>query len=222
MFIPASVDRQYAGKRARSSAYNLPAPTGGLNARDAYTDMKPLDAVALTNVFPEANYITVRNGYTSWGTGMTNPVRSLMTWNGLTGADKLFAGAGSTIWNISVAGAATSAVTSLTNVDFQWTNIKTSGGIFLIICNGADSVRSYDGTSWATPSITGATSSTFINVCQFKERLWFAAKDTLDLYYLGLQSIAGAATLFPWAPSSAAAVTSSGWVRFPTTRARAG
>ncbi len=66
-----------------------------------------------------------------------------------------------------------------------------------MLVNGADSMRSFDGTTWATPAITVATSSTFINVAQFKERLWFVQKDSLDLWYLGIQAIAGAATLFP-------------------------
>jgi hypothetical protein len=197
MYAPATIDPRWRLKRQKSQAYNIPAPTGGLNVRDSYTDMKPDDAVKLVNVFPEANYCRVRGGYTSWATGMTNPVRSLMTWNGLTGSDELFAGAGTTIYDVTASGAASSSVTGLTNVDFQWTNIKTPGGIYLIIVNGADSMRAYDGTVWTTPAITVATSSTFINVCQFKERLWFAQKDTLDLWYLPVQSIAGAATLYP-------------------------
>lgn len=197
MFAPADMDRRFRGMRAKSAAYNLPAPTGGLNARDSFTDMDKLDAVTMTNVFPEANNIVVRGGHASWSTGLGGPVRSLMTWNGLTGVDKIFGGAGTTIWDVTAAGAATSAVTGLTNVDFQWTNIKTAGGLYLIYVNGVDDMGAYDGSAWTEPAITGATSATFANVCQFKERLWFSVKDSLDLYYLGLQSIAGAATLFP-------------------------
>lgn len=197
MFAPANLDRRFRGMRQQSAAYNLPAPTGGLNARDAYTDMDPLDAIVLTNVFPEANYDIVRNGYASWATGLGGPVRSLLTWNGLTGLDKIFGGAGSNIWDVSSSGAASAVVTGFTNVDFQWTNIKTAGGLYLIYVNGADPTGAFDGTTWTEPAITVADSSTFVNVCQFKERLWFAVKDSLDLYYLGLQSIAGAAVLFP-------------------------
>lgn len=197
MFAPASMDRRFRGLRAKSGAYNLPAPTGGLNARDSYTDMDALDAIVLTNVFPEASYCAVRGGYAPWATGLGGPVRSLMTWNGLTGVDKMFGAAGSSIWDASASGAASAVVTSLANVDFQWTNIKTAGGLYLIYVNGADPTGAYDGTTWTTPAITGADSATFVNVCQFKERLWFAVEDSLDLYYLGLQSIAGAATVFP-------------------------
>lgn len=198
MRIAASVDRRYGAYRQKATPYNIPAPTGGLNARDSYTDMKPDDAVILTNVFPEANYCRVRGGFATHATGMTDPVRSLLTWNGLTGVDKIFAAAGTSIWDVTASGSVGVAdVTGLTNPDFQWTNIKTGGGLYLVAVNGDDAYQAYDGSAWSTPAITGPSSSTFINVCQFKERLWFAVKDSLDLYYLGLQSIAGAATLFP-------------------------
>jgi len=196
MFIPASLDPRFRLKKQKAMSFSLPAPVGGLNARDALTNMEKQDAVILNNVFPEATTLSVRGGYVESSTGMTDPVRSLLTWNGLTGADKLFAGAGTAIWDVNTATAST-VVTGLTNVDFQWTNIKTPGGIFLVYCNGADAVGHYNGTVWANPAITGVTSSTLINVCQFKERLWFAQRDSLDVYYLGLQSISGAATLFP-------------------------
>jgi len=196
MFAAAVDDPRFANRRQVAVSFNMPAPVGGLNARDAYTNMKKQDAIILTNVFPEANYLAVRGGYAEVSTGMTNPVRSLMTWNGLTGVDKIFGGSGTAIWDVSTS-TATTVVTGLTNVDFQWTNIKTAGGLYLILVNGADSARSYDGTTWATPVITGATSSTFANVTQFKERLWFSVVNSLDVYYLGLQSIAGAASVFP-------------------------
>jgi len=183
--------------RQVSTAYNLPAPTGGLNARDSYTNMDAADAVTLTNVFPEANYVAVRGGFTSFATGMTNPIRSLMAWYGTTGADKIFAAESTNIWNVTGGGAATSAITGLTNADWQWTNITTPGGSFLVIANGADSVRNYDGTSWTTPSITGVTSSTLTNVTAFKQRLWFVQKNTLSVWYLPTSSIAGAASELP-------------------------
>lgn len=197
MFVPATMDRRFRGMQRKSGAYNVPAPTGGLNARDSLTDMDALDAVTLTNAFPEATNVVVRGGYAPWATGLGAPVRTLMTWNGLTGVDKLFGGAGTSIWDVTASGPATLALGSLANVDFQWTNMKTAGGLFLLYVNGADPYGAFDGSTWTNPAITGPSSATFANVCTFKERAWFSVKDSLDLYYLGLQSIAGAATVFP-------------------------
>jgi hypothetical protein len=54
--------------------------------------------------------------------------------------------------------------------------------------------RNFDGTTWTTPSITGVTSATLINVASYKTRLWFVQKDTTKAWYLGTSSISGAAT----------------------------
>lgn len=197
MFAPAVADPRYRAKRQRSTPYNLPAPTGGLNARDAYTDMDEHDAVALVNVFPEANYCAVRKGYAAWASGMPGPIRSLLTWYGNLGVDLQFAGSGTSLWDVSASGAATESVAGLTNVDFQWTNLENAAGQHLIAVNGADDMRAFDGSAWSTPVVTGASSDTFTNVCQYKERLWFATANSLDLYYLELQAIAGPASLFP-------------------------
>lgn len=62
MLVAASIDPRWADKKQKAASYQLPAPVGGLNARDAYTDMDEQDAVILNNVFPEANYLAVRGG----------------------------------------------------------------------------------------------------------------------------------------------------------------
>ena len=190
--------KRSAVKGQVSTVASIPSPTGGINARDGYTGMGPTDAVTLDNWFPEAQYVVTRGGTATWKTGMGSPVRSLMTWNGTTGTDKLFAAAGTSFWDVSTSGgAASTVVTGLTNSDWQWTNITTSGGTYLIACNGADSVYSFDGTTWANPAIAGVTSSTLINVVVFKQRLWFAQKNTLSVWYMPTSSIAGTAVEFP-------------------------
>lgn len=196
----AAVSRSKAsiGKGRVSQVASVPAPTGGINAQDGYTSMGPADAVKLDNWFPEAQYVVTRNGTAVWKSGMGGPVRSLMVWYGTSGTDKMIAATGTSFWDVSLSGGSASAVvTGLTNADWQWTNCTTSGGTFLVCCNGADSVHNFDGTTWTTPVITGATSSTLINVMMFKQRLWFVQKNTLSAWYMPTSSIAGAATEFP-------------------------
>jgi hypothetical protein len=48
--------------------------------------------------------------------------------------------------------------------------------------------------AYTTIGITGVDSSTFINVNLFKNRLFFTQKDTLNCWYLDVQSIGGAAS----------------------------
>lgn len=85
-----------------------------------------------------------------------------------------------------------SVVSSLTSAELIWTNFQTSGGNYLYWVNGADSARHYNGSAWATPSITGATSSTFSYTFPHKARLFFIKKDTTTVHYLPVDAVSGA------------------------------
>jgi hypothetical protein len=199
MFMPATRDRRYAAKRQVAIPYNIPSSTGGINARDNFSDMDPKDAVDLENVFPEANYCVVRNGFTPWATGMgANPVETILVWNGLTGQDQLFGAAGPSIWSATNSGTSTAVVNGLSNARWQWTNLENAGGLFLTAVNGVDAPINYDGTTWGNPVFTGSADPTkFVNIVQFKERLWFASVNSLTLYYLDIQAIQGPTHAFP-------------------------
>lgn len=183
-------------RKPQTIGATIPAPVGGLNARDGFADMHPADATILDNWFPEGNYCRIRNGFTDHASGISGTVLSLMEWAG--GASrKFFASNSSAIYEITTAGAVGAAdVSGLTGGNWQHQNFTTSGGSFLMACNGADDVRSYDGTSWASPAITGVTPANLINLCAHKKRLWFVEKDTTKAWYLPVDSIAGAATSF--------------------------
>lgn len=180
-------------------AYSVPAPVGGLNARDSIAEMKPEDALILTNAFPEETSVSLRKGHASHRTGLTDGIETLMVYNGPT-ASKLLVANGGDVGDISVSGSGiTPLVSSLTSDRFQYTNFSNSAGNFLIAVNGEDDPQKYDGTTWATTVITGSglTSSDFISVTAHKERLWFIEKDTLSAWYLDTQDISGTATEFP-------------------------
>ena len=172
---------------------SLPAPTGGWNARDAVSNMSPQDAVEMINFFPTPTDVSLRKGYVKRATNITGYVETLMNYAGPTG-QKLFACAGSQIYDVTSTGNGTVVKTGLNSAQFQYVNISTPGGNFLICCNGVDTPLVYDGTTWANISVTGVTSSTFINVNLFKNRLYFTQKNTLSCWYLPVSSIGGAAS----------------------------
>jgi hypothetical protein len=109
--------------------------------------------------------------------------------------DALFAASNDTIYDVTT-DTPSADVTSLTNVRFQHVNFTTTGGHFLWVCNGADAPRYFNGTAWATPTITGITAADIIHVNVHKNRLWFALKDTTKAAYLPTNTIQGAATEF--------------------------
>jgi hypothetical protein len=187
-------------KRAVSQPISLPAPTGGWNARDSLAAMAPLDAVVLNNWFPATTECVMRKGYTKHATGITGQVETIMAYSGAA-TDKLFAIAGGKVYDVTSSGAVGAAVvTGLTNSRWGYCNIATSGGNFLSMANGVDAPRNYNGSAWSTPTITGVTATTLQNPILYAERQFFIQKDTLKVWYLGVDSIAGAANAVDIAP----------------------
>ena len=184
------------GSQAALSAGVIPPSVGGLNLKAGINALKPEEALILDNWRPGQTYLQVRGGYTSYATGVGASIGSLMEWAGPS-SRKFFAARASSIYDSSPTGAVGAAsVTGLTSAYWQHVNFTTSGGSFLVLANGADSVRNFDGTTWTTPSITGVTSSDLVNVASHKQRLWFVEKSSTRAWYLGTSSIAGAATKF--------------------------
>lgn len=180
---------------------SVPAAVRGWNARDPIANMEPEFAILMDNLFPLTSDVMVRKGYDEHVTGITGQVESLMVWNGFTSAE-IFAAAGTSFYDATSAGAVGAAVVSgLSNSRWQFTNMTdTSGVVWLITANGADSPQYYNGSAWtavtgaSTPAITGVTTSTLTNPTIFKERLWFIQNNTLSAWYLPVDVVGGAAT----------------------------
>jgi len=173
------------------------APIGGLNTRDAVDLMPQTDAIRLDNFFPGSTDVSLRKGYTNHVTGLPSTVQSLLTYQSPS-ANKLFAASNTAIYDVTSSGSVGSAVvTSLSNVQFHHVNFTTSGGSFLFIVNGADAPRHYNGSAWATPTLSGVTGSTLNNVTVFKERLFFIINDSLSFGYLPINAVAGTVSTFP-------------------------
>jgi hypothetical protein len=103
--------------------------------------------VQLINFFPTPTDVTLRKGYTKSSTGITGKVKSLMNYTETGGTYKLFAAAGSKIYNATPS-TAVEFFTGLTSDKFQHINLTNQAGHFLVACNGADPTLIYDGTAW--------------------------------------------------------------------------
>lgn len=179
-----------------AQSVSIPAPVGGWNARDPLAEMPPTDAVTLDNWWPTSGDVRVREGCTAFATGLPGHVEALMPYSSTT-TSKLFAVAGGGVYDVSAAGAVGAAATTFSNSRIRFENFTTAAGNFLYCCSGVDAPQHYNGTVWATPTITGVTSSTLAQPCAFKSRLFFAQTDSLSVWYLAVNSIAGAATELP-------------------------
>jgi hypothetical protein len=188
--------RAFRGAVTRTAS--VPAPIGGLNARDSIAEMKATDALVLDNFVPGTTDCSLRLGCQAWATGLGAAVETIAPYRaGLV--NKLFGIAGGKIYDATNQGAVgAAAVTGLANSRFQYVNFGTPGGQFLLAVNGADPMQRYDGTSWtnalASPAVTGFDTSKAISINSFGQRIWLVEKNSFRVWYLPLQSIGGAAT----------------------------
>lgn len=176
---------------------SIPAPIEGWDAVSPISQMSPRRAVRMDNWFPQPSWVEVRRGHiTHVQFSTVEPVETLMAYQGVS-SDKLFAVTGGEIFDVTASGAPPAAdVTGLANSRFQFINFATTGGNFLYCVNGTD-YRYYDGSSWATPTITGTGAADFIGINAFKNRIWLIKENSSTVYYLATDSIQGAATAFP-------------------------
>ena len=180
-----------------------PAPVEGWDQISPLSAMDPKRAIVLDNWFCQPGYVEVRKGYTAQSSGVgttSTPVQSIFSYHGLTSAgDKLFTIAGGTIYDCTAVGTASAtSITGLSSSRWQGVNYTTSAGVeYLWIANGIDAPKHYNGSAWATPTITGVTGTDILNPAVYKKYIWGVLSGSMDACYLPLDSVAGSGTKFP-------------------------
>lgn len=192
---------------------SVAAPSGGRvsNMSLATPDKRagrPQGAYLLENWFPTQLGARMRGGsqkYATIGDG-EDSVTALFAYSAGS-VEELFAATATDIYDITTIADAdetpVAAVTLQTGGDWVSVQFATSGGIFLTLVNGEDPLQLYDGSAFeaitgvSTPAITGVTTSDLSYVWVYKQRQFFIEKDSLDAWYLDVDSISGAATKLP-------------------------
>jgi len=186
------------GNRVAQTA-SLPAPTKGLNAKDALANMSSDYAITMDDWFPTPSSVDVRNGHEDHATGLTGAVETLAYYTTGT-SQKLFGAADGDIFDVTAAGAVGAAVvTGQTNDRWQYINMGTAGGFFLLMVNGADKLLRYTGSVWqvdgdGSADITGVDTADIIHINNFKNRVFLIENNSFNAWYLPVASIGGAAT----------------------------
>ena len=168
------------------------APVGGWRTDVTLAEMPPTAAATLVNFFPETGFVRARNGSQPWLVGVEGSVQTLMPYSGVV--QKLFAAAGTHIYDATFAGAVGASVYTIAQSYISFANFTNAGGHWLVCVNGVDTPFLYNGSTWATTSITGPTDPTKLFVItNYRERLWFLEKGTTNLWFLPTDAITGAA-----------------------------
>jgi hypothetical protein len=176
----------------------VPAPVGGLNARDSYAEMPATDAFQMDNWFPYNTSVDTRGGSLDFATGFGNPIESLEVYTAAS-STKMFAFAGGNVYDVSAGGAAgTPLLTGRSSNKIQSCMFSNAGVQALLMFSGNDAPLWYNGTTLAALAITGLTGSqnTLYSPMAFKGRVYLAQQGQLGFYYLGVGAIQGAASYF--------------------------
>lgn len=185
----------------------FPSPTAGwISNRNLATpqDGSAQGAEVLDNFFPTAIGAVLRRGsllHATVGDG-TQIIRSMFTYsNGAT--KRMFAASDDAIYDVSVQGFVPTVMMS-GSASGNWIveQFATAGGVFLIGVNGASGGFVYDGSTFSPLAVTfsgGLTTADMSHIWTYKQRLYFIRKESLDVWYLPVDSIAGGATKLPLA-----------------------
>lgn len=180
----------------------LSAPIGGLNGRDAASEMDENDALELTNWFPDFGKVRVRRGsetFATVGTGSftpdTNPVETLAELQ-TASTSKLVAAADAKVWEVSAGGEISSTLaTGLSNARWQTAVMNATLGLV----NGEDAPKTYDGSSWGDMTVSGPglTVTDLIGINVFKNRSYFAEVNSQSFWFSAVNTLGGVLTEFP-------------------------
>lgn len=189
-----------------SKTKSFAAPVRGWVRNDAIASPKPGGAEVLDNWVPTAEGCRMRKGSVQHAT-IGAAVTHFAIYDAGT-ASKFFATDDDAIYDISLPVSptvpVTADVTGLTSGYWSSVQFATAGGSYLVMVNGFDSMRQYNGTSWAAITsvsapiaITGVNTADLEAVWKFKSRLFFIEKGTMSAWYLDPLSVGGGATEYP-------------------------
>ncbi|WP_173989477.1 hypothetical protein [Agrobacterium salinitolerans] len=192
-------------RRAVSSSYLIQPPVRGWIANEALANAKPGGARLLENWFPTKTSARLRGGSRKYATISTGPVLRMWTYKSGT-AEQFFASDQANIFDITNVVDAdvipTAEVTGQSAGYYSTAQFGTAGGDYLYAVNGADDALLYDGSTFtainttSTPAFTGVATSALSFVWSFASRLFFIEKNTMNVWYLPVDSIGGLAKVF--------------------------
>ena len=200
----------------------VPAPVGGLNARDSLAAMPPTDAIVLNNWWPQPYGCLVRKGYIEWATGLPAEVQSLWPWSSVDGDQKLFAWSADEMHDVTArAAVGAPLLTGLSNAVWEAVQLVNTGGSHLIAVNGVDDAIIYNASGVNRIILGGGGAGTWagidpkdaVQVTVHQSRLWAVEKDSSVGWYFPIQQQFGIAQAWDFGPL----FSRGGFLQFLTT-----
>ena len=205
--------------------FTSPPPVLGINSTGAIADMPPTDALDMDNIVSTDLGVAVREGWREYATNISAgaPIRTVVSYEGgpanatvsPLAESQLFAMTDAGIFDIEGGGNMTGdpAMIALSGVAFagrmSCVQFTTSAGQFLVACSETDGGYLYNGVAWMKMTsvggpgpgiITGVDPTLFVQVCAYKKRLMFVERGSSRAWFLAVDSVGGAASVFDFGP----------------------
>jgi len=173
-----------------SIAVNIPPALGGKNSRDNISVMPEYDAIDLINWIPTSRGLRSRAGSEMIQNGFSAAVETLIPYqSGAT--NKMIAASGGVMYS-ALSGTLTTIGTGFSNA--RWHGDKL--GVNMMLANGVDAPRNFDGTTLTTISFSGDLSTygagKIHSFKKHKNRVYAWDIDYPNFFYGGVNSVAGA------------------------------
>lgn len=175
------------------TSVNLPSSQLGLNISDPLDNMQPNYAIQMDNLIPDNDGDRIRKGFVK----VCDDGYNVLTTVNREGSRKILAATNDTIDVYDVNDFSTVEQTKSGFGSEDWVGVPFtdgSGAQHTIIANGVDTPQDYT-TSLNDVGFTIPAGVKLDRPLSFKNRLYFIGGD-FDLYYGGVQSIAGSLTQF--------------------------
>ncbi len=183
--------RSFVRNKARPSIQQvttIPAPIGGLNARDPLGAMPPTDAFNLVNWIPSRFGLNARKGFQYWSFRVTldvlgtAPIRAIHSWFGAnttiptdplfqtdptTLPGKVFMTRDGGIYEVSgryTAGTLAQALSGAAYAGISGSvSFSNSAGSWLLLCSEIDGYFTYDGATWTKVILGGGATQVSVS-----------------------------------------------------------
>lgn len=193
------------GAQKLATPITYPAPSQGLHTSASMGTSVTGSASVLTNFIPTVTGSRIRGGSEKTARSADG---TALTWAGKYkqgNTEAIFMASETAIYNMTAPATLPATqiadVSGMTSADWASFQHTTADGAFLVLVNGEDPRQLFNGTSWGvTPAITFPDTTTVNQLnygFTFNNREFYAKNGSLDVYYLGVASVGGAATVFP-------------------------
>jgi hypothetical protein len=204
------IERKRRGQRKTNTAVHLDPPFGGINASTAMAQIPPEDCIYSFNLFPSRYGMRCRPGYAKWcpPIPLGNGIKTLIPCNASErggSSDRLFAVTSDGIYEITTAQAAPVKRLDFLNkgVDAGWCSwhnfTDKLGPQYILICDLLNGYFTYNVETnvFAAGSLTGVAAADLCFVTVWKNRVWFAQRDSTRAWYIkAVGTIGGAVDPF--------------------------